>query len=94
MEVKDYERLLVFLIVVICLLLFTLGTEWYSINKEEKRIELNQTITKSYNEGIQYGYLIAITQVMSNSQGCKIVPLNYDNITVYMVDVNCKIGGE
>ena len=51
--------------------------------------EVNQTITKVFNEGTYYGYLIAITNIMLSSQNCNIVPLNYINVTKNMIDINC-----
>ena len=88
--IEKYKRLFILCVVIIFLLIFTLGAKWYGDNREDKRIELNQTITESYNSGVAYGYLFGITQVMSNSQNCNIVPLSYNDITINMIDINCE----
>ena len=88
--VIDKGLFIMLVVGIIVLLIFTLGAERYSEYKEDKRIELNQTITESYNSGAAYGYLFGITQVMSNSQNCNIVPLSYNDITINMIDINCE----
>ena len=89
MEGENYKLLCALLIIIIIIIGIVFVSNKYVNSKQQKEIELNQTIIESYNSGVEYGYLFGITQVMSNSQNCNVVPLSYSNITINMIDVNC-----
>ena len=89
MENDGYKRLIIFLFVTIGILSIIVFLMIYDNYKETKNIELNQKDKESFDEGAQYGYLVAVTTIMENLKDCNVIPLNYNNFTVNIVDVNC-----
>lgn len=76
---------MVVMIVLLVLAVGYIGYDKYSDWKQEKEFGI-------YQQGAQFGYEQAITQLYNGASQCQQVPLTYNNQTINLVAVECPRG--
>lgn len=83
--IADLYKEIIFwsVIVVVVVMAFFGGLKYQEIVRE------GDSINRSFDVGVQYGFISAVGRIILSSQDCNVVPVIYQNFTVNLVDVKC-----